>query len=129
MKIFSDYSGFGEFTMSLYSRSVRVQVQKFFDGFFAQYVASANRPGNWEVHPSELDQPFFVYWNTVKNEHRSHCAECVDHSNCLIGDALSQLCPDPISGVSELFHVLMRPVLDFSGFCTIPPNPFQRSGL
>jgi hypothetical protein len=56
---------------------------------------------------AELDLAFLRYWTNAYRDHRegeTPCVSCDCFDDCVTGDALSVLRPDPISGVSERFR-------------------------
>ncbi len=88
-----------------YHGFVGANVIALMNDFLRTYFRHVSQPSATYVL-AELDLAFLRYWHNVHRQHHEHaaCVQCKDFQDCGIGDALSVLRPDAISGVSNRFH-------------------------
>ncbi len=112
---------------------IRINVVGILRDFLEQHVPKEEQKKGWEFRPSDIDPPFFIWWHSARDMHRSECEDCKtlpNHRGCPMDEAFQATCPGPITGTSkELHQYLLRHYwhIDLiSGICTLSPSAFPR---
>ena len=85
---------------------VRNRVREIIAEFFARHYAADKYPGTevCEDGLGSLDVPFIEFWSAAEETHVATCSLRRTHEDCVECDALRELHPAPITGVSEPFR-------------------------
>ncbi len=110
--------------MSTHRFHVRNRVREIIAEFFLQHYPTERYSGAdvCEEDLTSLDVPFFDFWQEAEEAHVAMCTLREMHRACLECDALRELHPGPITGVSEPFHARLLEAGQFEalGRMTLP---------
>jgi len=97
-----------------YHGSVGREVRYVIHSFLVRYFAGRTE-SFVDFKMEEIDLQFFRYWRGLRLLHLG-CSKCKTFSDCAVGDSLSALCPDPITGVSSRFRSYIYSNAQFDAF-------------